>query len=163
MNTKQNLLPFIILNVVISAVTTILVLVIYNAIAHPAVTSLPTQAAAPAQPAAVTETLPPLDQPVIEITGVLGTGDIKSEVVMLKRVGSGLLTLTGWKLSDNSGHVFTFPNFSFYEGAIRVNSGPGANSPIELFWGLSNPIWSSGSKVTLMDNQNNVRATYTVP
>jgi hypothetical protein len=34
---------------------------------------------------------------------------------------------------------------------------------VDLYWGLTSPIWKSGKTVFLYDSLNGLRATYTIP
>jgi len=101
------------------------------------------------------------------IDSVIGAGDLDSEHVLLKHRGEGELALVGWRLEDDQGNVFVFPQFPqltlFPGGAVNIYTRAGVNSVVELYWGLSLPVWASGTTVILRDAQNNVRATYVVP
>ncbi|NTU75147.1 MAG: lamin tail domain-containing protein [Anaerolineaceae bacterium] len=171
MKSPKNILPFIVLNIIVSVLTTLLVLMIWDRIKQAELPSLLPNMATPVAnlPVASTQdlttsTLPPLDQKLVEISNVMGMGDLKTEVVWLKHTGNGPLDLTGWKLLDENKHEFVFSNFLFYEGAIRIYTAVGDNtSSIDLYWGLAEPIWTSGEKVTLQDPQGNIRATYVIP
>ncbi len=46
---------------------------------------------------------------------------------------------------------------------MNIYTRAGVNTVVELYWGLSQPVWASGTTVILRDAQNNVRATYLVP
>jgi hypothetical protein len=85
----------------------------------------------------------------------------------LKHRGEGELSLVGWRIEDEKGNVFIFPQFPqlilYGGGAVNIYSRSGANTVTDLFWGLDKAIWSSGSTITLKDAQGNVRATYTIP
>ncbi len=168
MNRQKRVLPYLLLNILVSALTTLAVLWWWNSTqvdklprtrvvpsAAPQATALPVQG---------TPTLPPLDQAVIEVSGVFGAGDVQSEVLELKRVGAGSLRLTGWQVQNNSGQRYTFPDLSLNEnGKVQVYSRAGADTVIELHWGLDQPAWQPGEAVTVLDPQGNVRATYQVP
>lgn len=101
------------------------------------------------------------------IDSVIGAGDLDTEHVLLKQRGEGELALVGWRLEDDQGNVFIFPQFPqltlFPGGAVNIYTRSGVNSVVELYWGLSQPVWGSGSTVILRDAQNNVRASYEVP
>jgi LysM repeat protein len=101
------------------------------------------------------------------IDSVIGAGDLDTEHVLLKHRGEGELALVGWRLEDDKGNVFIFPQFPqltlFPGGAVNIYTRSGVNSVVELYWGLSQPVWTSGTTVVLRDAQNNVRANYVVP
>lgn len=103
----------------------------------------------------------------VEIDSVVGAGDLESERVLLKQRGEGELSLVGWRLEDGQGNLFIFPQFPqlilYKGGAVNVHTRSGSNTVVDLYWGLSVPVWKSGSIVTLRDPQGNERASYTVP
>jgi LysM repeat protein len=121
-----------------------------------ATTSLgPTQTATPTQTG---------QEPQVVIESVIGAGVLENERVVLLRTGDGELSLAGWRLEDGTGNVYNFPMLTLYKGgAINVNTRTGENTVVDLFWGLTSPIWSSGKTVSLYDSQNGLRASYTVP
>jgi LysM repeat protein len=103
-------------------------------------------------------------EPQVQIAYVLGAGDLNSERVRFERVGEGNLSLAGWVLHDEDGNQFTFPQLSLFPGAVvDLYSGVGRDTVMALYWGLPEPIWSPGETVTLLDDQGDVVATYTVP
>jgi LysM repeat protein len=103
----------------------------------------------------------------VVIDAVIGAGDLESERVLLKHAGEGELSLAGWRLEDDRGNVFTFPENQvvklFKDGAINIYTRQGTNSVVDLFWGRTEPVWFSGATVILKDAQGNPRAVYKVP
>jgi LysM repeat protein len=100
----------------------------------------------------------------IIIDSVIGAGDLATERVMLKRTGSGELSLEGWQLIEEDGLAFTFPQFKLFEGgAVNIYTRAGQSTSMQLFWGLEEPVWQPGELVTVVDHQGQVRATYRVP
>jgi len=81
--------------------------------------------------------------------------------------GSGELTLSGWRMEDGAGNIYTFPQNPrltlFGGGAVSVYTRAGNDTVVELYWGLDNPVWYSGATVTLRDSSGNIRDTYVVP
>jgi LysM repeat protein len=123
----------------------------------------PTQTA-PSKPGTPAGTAQPLGEAGVVIDGVIGAGDIKVERIFMKRTGGGDLNLTGWQLVEDSGNVFTFPQFKlFQDGAVYVYTRAGQSTSVELYWGLADPVWKSGETVVLLDDTGKVRATYQVP
>lgn len=172
MRSWKQILPFLILNIIVSAATTLAVLLLWDrqqsASLLPAVGGIPeTQSSGEnltSNQTAAEATLPPLDQPVIVIETVIGAGDPENEVVVLKRVGEGELLLTNWKLSNSRGEEFVFPNLVLNKnGAVRLYTRAGTDTVIELFWNRVVPAWQSGDTVTLLDSSGNSRATYKIP
>ncbi len=171
----KRLLFFLTLNVIVSAVTTLLVLFWWDRTHRaelPALTLSQPPASQPvvsegtqaAPPPSARVTLPPTGTPVMEIKNVFGAGDLQNEVVVLQRVGDGELPVANWKLTDDDGNSYTFPDLVLNKGgAVQLYSRAGSDSVIELYWGRSEPVWQTGEQVTLLDPLGNTRATFTIP
>lgn len=162
----KKLLPYLLLNVIISALTMFLVLVIWNRthlsveVVSPQNQSLPQVKLS----TTATSTLPPLEQPVVEIQAVIVPGVLESERVLIRSVSSSTLNLTGWKVSNGNGQDFTFPPLTLFPGgAVALYSRSGQNTANEIYWGLTQAAWSNGAKVTLSDYEGNIRVEYTIP
>lgn len=167
MKSWKRLLPYILINIFVSALTTLAVLWIWDAIQRNNLPeSSPIAIALPeATPASTAAPLPPLDQPVIKIESIIGAGDVQTETVRLVRLGKDPVALTGWKLKNESGEVFTFPELSLLQdGAfVEVYTRTGHNTPFELYMGSSKPVWRTGETATLVDTAGYVRAQFTIP
>lgn len=165
MTSWKRTLPFLLINVLVSAVTTLLVLAIWD---HAHSSALPA-AQNPADANTATQTLPtssalvPAGDGKITIENVFGVGDYQTEVVEITRDGDTDLVLTGWKLRDENGHEYTFPNLTLKKGAIRVYTRSGTDSVIELFWGQKQAVWEAGELVALVDAQGTLQASYRIP
>ncbi len=178
MNQWKRVLVFLILNVVVSAATTLLVLAAWNH-AHPgmAAVAIPTSAvtlqagsqggnsALTPLPSGETGSTPlPPDQAAVVIDSILAPGSLNDETVLIKSHSNGSVLLTNWRLEDGHGDVYTFPDLTLNKnGAVQVHTGAGTNTVIDLYWGLNNPVWKSGDTATLLDNQGKQRATYKIP
>lgn len=161
---KNRWLPYLILNILVSATTTLLVLTWFERTQHPETINTTPQTISIATQAAATVTLPPTDTAVIEIKTVYGVGDLQTEAVMLSRLGETQLELSGWQIKDQDDHVFTFPKLALNkDGAVQINTRSGADTVIELFWGQKRAIWQSGELVSLFDPAGNLRASFQIP
>jgi hypothetical protein len=186
MNPWKRLLFYLILNAIVSAVTTLTVLSLWDrnhqAVIQPVVQPVAQMAATITRQAAdlkISPTTVPASTPVpgttptlqsapakgdIQIENVFGVGDLNTEVVVLKHATSGELWLTGWRLEDENNHRYVLPELMLNtNGAIKVYTKPGTNSVIELHWGIKEPVWSSGELVSLYDQNGTVHATYRIP
>jgi LysM repeat protein len=109
----------------------------------------------------------PVPMGSVEIKSVVGAGDLNTERVVIKFIGEGKLSLVGWSLQDENGNTYQFPETSqltlFTNGAVGVFTKAGANSSIEFFWGLQEPVWESGETVTLIDATGTAQANYLIP
>jgi hypothetical protein len=182
MNPWKRLLFYLILNVIVSAITTLTVLSLWDrnhrlniqpvaqlaaTVTQQAVNNQILGTQVPSKQTAVPETRPTL-QPSgdggVQIENVFGVGDLETEEVLLKRTGNGELWITGWRLEDENSHRFVLPELMLNkDGAIKIYTKSGTNSVIELYWGLKEAVWSSGELVSLVDQDGSVKATYRVP
>jgi hypothetical protein len=170
---RTSLLIYLILNIIISAATTLGVLVIWDRAHRGELPVLPTflptlTGSAPQdQPQATPSAALPAGETLIEISSVVGATDPKLEYVLLKRVGEGDLNLAGWTLSNEHDAVFTFPEqpalVLYTGGAVQIFTGAGSDTPTEMYWNRADAAWQPGEWATLKDAQGTVRARYQVP
>jgi LysM repeat protein len=109
--------------------------------------------------------LPSSGELTIEITEVLGVGQIDQESVVITNLGDRLASMQDWTLSGAGGNVYTFPNFRLWAGGgvtVHTRVGQDGNPPANFYWGKLEPVWSVGDVITLKDAQGAVLATYTV-
>lgn len=101
----------------------------------------------------------------VMIDAVIGTGDLTTEHVVLQSNVEGELSLAGWQIDDNQGQVYSLPAVTLFTegGVLRIYTKIGTDAATELFWGLTSPIWRSGSVVALRDPQGVIQDTYTIP
>ena len=124
----------------------------------------PEQTTETGTPAASKTPLTPGGEAKVVIEMVVGAGDLDSERLRFSRIGPGEISLAGWKLVEEGGKVFTFPQLTLFEGgAVDLYTKSGQLTPVILYWGLDSPVWESGEKVTLLDSQGKEQATYLVP
>lgn len=101
---------------------------------------------------------------VVEIVAVIGAGDLDSERVQLRGLSDEALSLSGWRLQDDRGNAYIFPQITLFGGgAIDVYSTSGVDTVVALYWNSGEAIWQPGEGVTLFDDAGNIQATYTVP
>jgi hypothetical protein len=166
MNSFKRLIPYLILNILVSAATTWAVLTWWNTnrVPQPAAVALSTPILPPTSASPSNPTPIPAGVKVIEIISAAGAGNLSNESVTIRRLGDGELSMNGWRLDDNAGHRFTFPDVVlFKDGSIKVFTRSGSNSVNELFWGMKEPVWASGKTVSLSDSQGVLRASFTIP
>lgn len=174
MNQAKKLLFYLVLNIIVSAVTILAVLYIWertqlgsallDASGRPAATS-----AAEGEPLEldITQDL------LIQIGAVGGVGNLSTEYVRLTRPNGDpedTVSLEGWRLQDEDSHNFLIleqsglPSLDLHgQGAVNIYSKEGSSNPIELYLGLSDPIWQPGETVTLLDPEGEVHDTYIIP
>lgn len=85
------------------------------------------------------------------IAEVINPGDITSEAIEIVNEGSPV-DLEGWTLSNGRDDEFVFPPFRLFSGGrVAIHTGVGENTPIDLYWGLNEPVWQVGDTATLFD------------
>ena len=171
MKDKQHWLPFLLINIFVSAAVTGAILFWYDRTYRqsvippaPIVAPAPTDVSPPADDAPSTATLNPDEEISVEIVSIIGAGTLDAEMVLVRYMGEDNLDLAGWELKDEDKHVFVFPQLTLYpEGAVQVHTMAGQNTVVDLYWGLRQSVWQSGETATLFDAQGIERASYKVP
>lgn len=165
-------LPYLVLNVVISALTTLAVLWLWSrsqasklpddsAIQALLATGQPTQHTAP-------QSLPPLpslDSQVIDIVNVFGAGDLENEEIVLQNISADEeIWLDGWKLTTSSGETYTFQSLVLNPNArVQIYTRPGHDTVNKLYWNLNGAALASGGKISLEDYEGNLRDVFNIP
>ncbi len=177
MKKKPHLFIFILVNIFVSALTTLGVIFLWER-AHPRAAAnnennaeiiSQTDNEAPRQDQENPEPALTLVEDDLSITiyAVVGAGNLDAEYVEIRNLSSGAVDPAGWQLVDEDGHSFTFPSSPSWVlnsgGAVKILSKKGNNSVIELFWQSDGPIWQSGETASLLDADGNIIATYSIP
>ncbi|MEN6570267.1 MAG: lamin tail domain-containing protein [Anaerolineaceae bacterium] len=156
-------LPFLLLNVILSAAAMLIVLLIWQS-RHPLAFQTPVPPASGAQTVSASPAAPDSKNQSIEIQNVIGAGDLNLEAVTLKNAGKSAVDLSGWSLKSENGSVFTFPSFTVFPGgAFQVFSRSGVNTSLELYWGSPVSLWTSGAKVTLTNPFGTTKQEFKIP
>lgn len=164
----KKLLPYLILNIIVSAAAMLIVLLIWNK-THPVQQLtppeiIPTQAVILNTQPLEAQELPPLNQSILEVQAVIVPGDLETERVLIRNTFTEPVSLQGWQVKNSTGDEYTFPILTLYPGgSVSLYSRSGENTALELYWGLSRAAWKSGVVVTILDSQGNQRAEYPIP
>jgi micrococcal nuclease len=88
--------------------------------------------------------------------------DLDREYVMIENRGPGSQDMTGWTLSDDSDHVYAFPDGFVLAGtaSVRVWTKSGRDTSIDLYWGRSSGVWGSDDTAFLLDDIGTVIDRY---
>ena len=163
---RRRLLPYLLLNVAVSACVTSAILFWY----HQNYRSVSQPSVQPAAPlgnqniAAPQATLDPQVDIPVEIVSVIGAGTLSAEWVVVTYKGEDQINLANWELRDEDKNVFIFPQLVLHQnGAVQIHTASGTNTVIDLYWGKSDPVWQSGEEAQLLDSSGNQRAQYKVP
>jgi LysM repeat protein len=120
--------------------------------------------------AGATTTPLPTDLPTtgelgVEISEIIGVGDVNQERVILTNVGERLADMQDWTLSDGQGNVYTFINFRLWSGGgvtVHTRIGQDGNPPANFYWGKLEAVWSPGEEAVLRDGDGEIVSTYVV-
>ena len=163
---RRRLLPYLALNVLVSACVTGAILFWY----HQNYRSVSQASLPPVAPlldqniSAPQATLDPQEDIPVEIVSVIGAGTLSAEWVVVSYTGEDQINLANWELRDEDKNVFVFPQLILHQnGAVQIHTAPGTNTVIDLYWGENEPVWQSGEEAQLYDPNGNVRAKYKVP
>lgn len=101
----------------------------------------------------------------VSITAVIAPGDLEDEAIQIVNTTPNPIALLGWKVADLQGHVYTFKQVTLFgDGAgILFHTTAGRDGATDVYWGLAEPVWEPGELVTLLDGQDTIIATFTVP
>jgi hypothetical protein len=148
----KRLIVYLVINVTVSALTTLVVLALWTRFTLGEVPEFGTNGSTESTGSQLT------------INAVIGAGDLENEHVILEHVGSEDISLTGWRLRTDSGAEYRFPALVLHPGAeISVYSQVGDDSASSLYWDRQVSMWRSGEEVSLLDSNGDTKATYTVP
>lgn len=91
---------------------------------------------------------------VVEINADAETVD--DEYVVLKNTADRPLDMSGWRVKDEDGHVYTFPDgYSLgVDETVTLHSGRGVQTASDRFWWLDEQVWdASGDTVAIFDDR----------
>lgn len=155
LNPRRRLIVYLVINIVVSALTTLLVLVIWSRFN---LAGAPEFLNNPSGPGGSEFA----DQ--LQITTVIAAGDLDNESVLIEHVGDRDVSLSGWQLQDEDGNDFQFPALVLHPGAqVAVFTRQGDDSASELYWDRQVAVWESGEEVRLLDPSDGVQASFLVP
>jgi len=174
MNQAKKLLFYIVLNIIVSAVTILGVLYIWektqlkDVLLETGSDSLETSSTLGEETGEESDS-----GLLIEIGEVGGVGNLATEYVRLTRPNSDpgdTVSLQGWRLRDENENDYIIldqsglPSLDLHgQGAVNIYSKEGVSNPIELYLSLTEPMWEPGETVTLIDPNGIVHDTYMIP
>ncbi len=156
------------LNIFISAVTTVIVLIFWDA-SHKVAEPQPSGAGEPTQAINLSEcegTIPESAEVLLEVVNVTGIGDIVKEEITIKYRGTDTVCLNGWVIKGRGNNEYAFPRFYqlFTEGVqIKLRSRIGEDTALELYWDLKEAAWSSGDVIKVVDARGSIHSTFVIP
>ena len=174
MNQAKKLLIYIVINIVVSVITIIAVwFLLENTRLKQVLFNSDSEPAAVTSPEGVSTTEKLTGDLLIEIGEVGGVGNLATEYLRLVRSGTeseDTISLQGWRIRDENNLNFNILEQSglaslelHSQGAVNIYTKAGSSNPIELYLGLSDPIWEPGETISLIDPQGEVHDTYLIP
>lgn len=78
--------------------------------------------------------------------------NLNDEYVTFTNTGSEPLDLSGWMVSDEADHRYTFPDgASLAAGAtVTLHTGSGSDTVSNRYWGASGAVWNNGGDTVLV-------------
>jgi hypothetical protein len=174
MKRWTQLLLYLLLNILVSTVTVLIVLFLWeNTDLKTALTLSPRENQSEVVLEAEATPLPETAGALIEITNITGPGNLATERLRITRVGGDpgeVISLLNWRIRDEDNHEFNISARSGLNsldlhngGAIDIYTKSGASTPIELYLGYDEPLWTQGEIATLLDGDGNIQDTFVIP
>ncbi len=117
--------------------------------------------------AAVVPTATPIASTVntgIRVTAVEGAGELASEVINIGNDSDLAVNLQGWRLEREGGPAYTFGNVLLFPGSgLKLHSGPGTNTSVDVYWNQAAGVWSTGAVARLVNPQGAEVSRFPVP
>jgi micrococcal nuclease len=77
--------------------------------------------------------------------------NLNDEYIVLRNTGDSAIDMSGWRLSDEADHTYTFPSFTLDAGTtVTIYTGSGTNTESELYWGSSSAVWNNGGDTIIV-------------
>lgn len=148
----KRLLVYLVVNVIVSALTTLMVLALWTRFT---LGDVPEFGPSDSTNTTVAQ---------LTINAVIGAGDLENERVIIEHIGGEDVSLAGWRLRDESGAEYRFPALVLHPGAeVSIFSREGDDSANALYWDRQVSLWRVGEEASLVDPSGRTQATYTVP
>ena len=120
-----------------------------------------------AAPAATATPAVTADQPAgagLRIASFTGSGTLNSEAVQISNDSDLAVNLQGWRLEKEGGQTYTFGNVSLFPGGgVVLNTGPGTDTSVAVYWNQAAPIWAPGNTARLVNPQGETISQLAVP
>lgn len=82
--------------------------------------------------------------------------NLNEEYIVVKNTGDAPIDLTGWRVKDEDGHVYTFPDgFTLEIGqTVTLHTSRGTQSDSDLFWWSDRAVWDNdGDTIAIFDER----------
>ncbi|QCC51425.1 MBL fold metallo-hydrolase [Halapricum salinum] len=79
--------------------------------------------------------------------------NLNDEYIVFENTGDESIDLSGWTVTDDAGHTYTFPAFTLDPSAtVTLRTGSGTDTATDLYWGASSPIWNNAGDTVIVTN-----------
>lgn len=82
--------------------------------------------------------------------------NITDEYVVLKNTGDAPLDLSGWRVKDEDGHVYTFPDGYTLgiDETVTLHSAKGTQTKSDRYWWADSQVWGgNGDTISIFDDR----------
>lgn len=122
-------------------------------------------------PSSGTTAVPPTATPIassvntgIRVTAVEGAGTLAAEIANVGNDSDLAVNLQGWRLEREGGPAYTFGNLLLFPGSgLKLHSGPGTDTSVDVYWNQPSAVWSSGAVARLVNPQGAEVSRFPVP
>jgi len=77
--------------------------------------------------------------------------NLNDEYVTLTNAGDAALDLSGWTVSDEAGHQYTFTNLTLDPNAsVTLYTGSGTDTITERYWGRDGAVWNNDGDTVIV-------------
>ncbi len=174
---KKNL-AFFLINILISAVTVLAVLFLWDQFQNKRLEQQATPAQSLSQPIKSDENVEPGVKATnadakpfasgdisVSISLVSGMGELKLEYILIKNDGANKISLLDWSIKGSEPQNIIIKSDILLNpgGAIKIYTKEGTDSALAIYLDSKKALWKSGSSVTLLDPAQTERASYTIP
>ena len=115
-------------------------------------------------PAATATPAPAVANTGLRLAAVENAGNLAAEAVGVANDSDLAVSLQGWRLEREGGPAYTFGNILLFPGSgLKLHSGAGTDSSVDVYWNQAAAVWSSGAVARLINPQGSEVARLSVP
>lgn len=87
--------------------------------------------------------------------------NLNDEYVTFTNTGSETLDLSGWTVSDEAGHTYTFPDGASLaaDETVTLHTGSGSDTASDRYWGSSSAVWNNGGDTVMVKDDSGTLVT----
>lgn len=90
----------------------------------------------------------------IRLAAVENAGNLAAEAIGVSNDSDLAVNLQGWRLEREGGPAYSFGNILLFPGSgIKLHTGAGTDSSVDVYWNQSASIWPAGAAARLINPQ----------